>query len=88
MVTQEDFNIHLENNPHIYELFEKFALEAAKYRNKFSSQAIIERIRWETFAYENDSKYKVSHNWRSFYAKKFMDEHPEHGNFFRSRIKK
>ena len=88
MVTQKDFEKHLQESPHIYELFEKFALEAAKYRKKFSSQAILERIRWETFAYDNNSRYKISHNWRSFYAKKFMDEHPEYGNFFTSRSKK
>lgn len=84
-ISMKDFEEHLENNPHIYPMFEKFALEAAKYRQHFSAQAVIERMRWDTTVRENGSDFKLSHNWRSFYAKKFEDDHPEHKGFFRRR---
>jgi len=85
MVTQEDFEKHLEDNPHIYPMFVKFALEAARYNRNYSAQAVIERIRWETDVREKGSKFKFSHNWRSFYAKKFMKDYPQYDGFFRTR---
>jgi len=82
-ISMKDFEEHLENNPHIYPMFKKFALEAAKYRDVFSASAIIQRIRWDTALYENDSKFKLANHWSPFYAKKFMEEHPEHKGFFK-----
>jgi hypothetical protein len=64
-------------------MFKKFALEAAKYRDHFSAQAVIERIRWDTEVRENGGKFKISHNWRAFYANKFETEYPQYKGFFR-----
>ena len=87
MVTQDDFQKHVEDNPHIYPMFVKFSLEAAQYNKRYSAQAVIERIRWETSVREKGSKFKFSHNWRSFYAKKFMNDFPEYDGFFTTRSK-
>ncbi len=84
-ITMKDFEQHLQDNPHIYPMFEKFTLEAAQYRKHFSAQAVIERIRWDTAIRENGSDFKISHNWRAFYAKKFEDDYPKYKGFFRLR---
>tara|TARA_R110000803_G_scaffold132869_3_gene200051 strand:+ start:1389 stop:1649 length:261 start_codon:yes stop_codon:yes gene_type:complete len=85
MVTEKDFEQHLADNPRIYPMFVDFAVEASMKNKHYSAQAVIERIRWETNVHENNSKFKFSHNWRSFYAKKFMKEHPQYDGFFRTR---
>lgn len=74
-------------NPRVWELFVLFTLDRieAGFQN-YSVNAIFERIRWETDVHTSDiSRFKLNNNYRPFYARKFMDQFPEHTGFFRTR---
>lgn len=86
--TVENFIKHDIANPNVYKLFERFALEASKYKQKYSAKSIFHRIRWETMVSEKDSQYKIDDGWISHYARKFMDNYPELKDFFEVRIRK
>ena len=82
------FDQYDNDNPHIYELFKRFAFEAIDSgREYFSAEAIINRVRWETMMSGND-EYKINNNYKPFYSRKFMKEYPQYGKFFRTRISK
>ena len=85
--TAENFVQHDSANPEVYRMFEHFALEASKYKKKYSAKSIFHRIRWETMVSEQDSQYKIDDGWISHYARKFMDEHPELEGFFETRVR-
>lgn len=82
--TQENFEKHHAENPHIYALFCRFAKEAAQHRDHYSAKIIFHRIRWETEITEKNSDFKVSDGWISHYSRKFMRDHPEHNGFFKT----
>jgi|TARA_R110000868_G_scaffold151671_1_gene376222 hypothetical protein len=86
--TVENFIKHDIANPNVYKLFERFALEASKYKQKYSAKSIFHRIRWETMVSEKDSQYKIDDGWISHYARKFMDNYPELEDFFEVRMRK
>ena len=77
-------------NPMIYELFCGFTRRAiAKGYTTFSVSMIIERIRWETSVETYDpaspGEFKLNNNYRAYYARLWMRDHPEWPNFFRTR---
>jgi hypothetical protein len=74
--TKENFNLHDEKNPAIYELFVKFALQVAKRRSYYSAKNIFHRMRWETMIEEKESEFKIDDGWISHYARKFVNELP------------
>ena len=83
----KQFQEYDQNNPHVWHLFKRFAKEALDAGHKvLSASLIVERIRWEVnvVTYSNDP-FKVNNNHRAFYSRKFMTEHPEYGNVFRTR---
>jgi hypothetical protein len=82
--TQEAFKEHISKNQHVWEMFERFSLMAAKKREYYSAKAIIHRMRWQTEIEEKGGEFKLSDGWISHYARKFMEEHPEHDGFFRT----
>lgn len=79
------WEFHLEN-PHVYDLFKRFTQQAidAGFDN-YSVNAIFERIRWHTDIETRGDPFKINNNHRPYYARMFMDERPQHGNFFRIR---
>tara|TARA_R110001599_G_scaffold311116_2_gene518384 strand:- start:299 stop:592 length:294 start_codon:yes stop_codon:yes gene_type:complete len=85
--TIENFTKHDSENPDIYKMFERFALQASKYKERYSAKSIFHRIRWETMVNEKDSQYKIDDGWISHYARKFMECNPEHKGFFETRIR-
>tara|TARA_R100001015_G_C4457877_1_gene45794 strand:+ start:192 stop:497 length:306 start_codon:yes stop_codon:yes gene_type:complete len=86
--TKEMFLTHDEENPKVYDMFERFALEASKYKKRYSAKSIFHRIRWETMITENEGRYKIDDGWISHYARKFMNLNPDLCNFFETRIRK
>ena len=73
-------------NPEVYELFKRFAFEAInKGHLRLSSEMIINRIRWETSVVTSDKDYKINNDYKPFYARLFMEEHPQYKNFFNTR---
>jgi len=73
-------------NPKVWELFERFTLEAVTAGREFySSNAIFERIRWHVDIETSGGEVKLNNNFRAYYARLFHARHPRMGQFFRNR---
>lgn len=73
-------------NPHVRELFDQFAMQGIMQgRMNFGARMVWERIRWFTAIETTDLEFKVNNNFIAYYSRLFMIEHPEHGDFFRTR---
>lgn len=83
------FKLHLKSSPHIYNMFEQYALKAIREKKlRFGARTIIEIMRWETPIEDNDSNFKVDHAWCPYYARRFMYKYPEYTGFFRLQNQK
>lgn len=81
------FSEYHERNPHVYELFKRFAMQARNAgRRRFGAKAIMERVRWyaEIETHGGDG-FKVNNNFTSRYARMLIDEYPEFKGFFETR---
>ena len=85
--TKENFNEFHRNNPEIYNLFVKLTNMVTPRKKYYSAKAIFHRIRWETMI-SGESDYKIDDGWISHYARKFMDDFPQHRGFFQTRDRK
>lgn len=72
-------------NPQVWDLFKRFALEAAGKRKRFSAQMIFERIRWYSQIETSGDVYKVNNNYRPDYARMFLVEYPQYKDLFSLR---
>ena len=84
---------HAEN-PHIYHLFCRFAMEGAQVRDHYSVAAIWERIRWhidvetrEDMENPDDpgKPLKLNNNHKAYYVRMFHKDYPRMDGFFRTR---
>ena len=76
---------HAEN-PHVYELFKRFSIEAIKNGHKrLSAWLIVNRIRWETSIVTKSGDFKISNNAIAYYSRMFMHDHPSYKGFFRTK---
>lgn len=67
-------------------LFEKLAIELRGSRwNRYSSDAILHRIRWHYHVERGDRTFKANNNWTAQLARWFMKRHPEMDGFFETR---
>lgn len=83
---QVRFEEYHKNNPHVYDMFVKFAKEAKKSnRKKYSAKSIFERMRWHTEIETQGEPFKLSNNYTAYYARKVMEELPEFDGFFRTK---
>ena len=74
-----------EENPVVWDLFKRFTGEAIDAGlEHFGSQAILERIRWET-TISTSGVFKINNNFGPFYARKFHRHYPNHDGFFITR---
>ena len=83
-ISQRDiwWSFHIDN-PGVYALFKRFALEMiANGVNKSSPWLIGNRIRWEVALKTVGSEYKVPNEHIAYYSRLFMCEHPQFGKFF------
>jgi hypothetical protein len=70
----------------VEDLFEKLALEiSAKGFNRYSSDAIMHRIRWHFQVEKGERDFKCNNNWTPVLARWFMHKHPEYAGFFETR---
>ena len=75
-----------KDNPHVYDLIKHFTKEAIDAGFKhYGIQSVAERVRWHTMIETNGEPLKLNNNHTAYYARMFMDEHPEHEGFFRTR---
>lgn len=86
MDNQTQFEKFHENNPAIYEMFWRFAHEVIdRGYKKYSADAIMHRVRWETNIVTDSNQFKINNNHVAFYARLFMKDNPAHAAFFETR---
>ena len=73
--------------PEIMDMFEKlaFVVIAAGFK-RYSSDAILHRIRWHYNVEQGDRDFKCNDHWTATLSRWFMEKHPEHAGFFETRI--
>jgi hypothetical protein len=75
-----------KQNPHVYDLFEKFTLDAiSKGHERLSAWLIVNRIRWETAVETRGDDFKISNDFIAYYARLFMHNHPRYEGFFKTK---
>jgi hypothetical protein len=75
-----------KENPHVYQMFERFTFEAIRLGHRqLSAWLIVNRIRWETAVVTRGDDFKVSNDFIAYYARLFMALHPEYDGFFRTK---
>lgn len=81
---QEAFEKYHKANPHVFEFFKHFSTQAKKSgMQQFSANAIFERMRWHLNIETIGEPFKLSNNYRAYYARKLMKECPEFEGFFK-----
>ena len=75
-----------KQNPHVYDLFEKFTLDAiSKGHERLSAWLIVNRIRWETAVETRGDDFNISNDFIAYYARLFMHNHPRYEGFFKTK---
>ncbi len=73
-------------NPNVYKLFKQFAFQAINFgHDHLSADLIMHKVRWETSVKTSEPDFKINNNHVAYYARKFMDDFPQHEGFFRTR---
>jgi hypothetical protein len=70
----------------VLDLYEKLAdsILAAGFK-RYSSDAILHRIRWHFKIEQRDAEFKCNDHWTASLARWWLDRHPEHPGFFETR---
>jgi len=83
---REGFVKFHNENPHIFEAFEKQVFKArARGKKKISSKLIINWIRWNEFLDSSDKNFRINDAYQSYYSRLFVDKHPEFIDVFNFR---
>ncbi len=70
----------------IMDLFEGYALELIDAGwTRYSSDAILHRIRWHMHVEEGNREFKCNDHWTSVLSRWFMAMYPQHEGFFETR---
>ena len=80
------FEKHNQANPHIYEMFYKYAndLRLAGVK-RHGAKSIMERLRWD-FAFDTKGdSFKITNSYTSMYARLLILNQPEFDGFFKLR---
>jgi len=83
---QERFEEWLDQNPHIYSLFKRYAEELRHTgRHRYGAKSIIERVRWHVATQTVGEPFKINNNYTSRLARKLIDEDATFEDFFELR---
>lgn len=75
-----------KQNPHVYQLFKRFTIQAIDAGHKnLSAWLIINRIRWETSIETKGDDFKISNDYIAYYSRLFMHDFPQYKGFFRTK---
>ncbi len=75
-----------EPSEHVTKLFEHYTLALIdKGLTKYSSRAILHRIRWHMNVERSDAQFKCNNNWTPKMVRDFLKKYPEHDGFFETR---
>jgi len=85
----EAFAAYHEENPAIYAKLVEFATAAVNAgATHVGIGMLYERLRWYTKIEARQDTFKVNNNYRAFYARKIMAEHPRLAGIFETRASK
>ncbi len=75
---KQKFLEYHSNNPRIYQLLKKYALEAKQAGvDRISIALLVERIRWQVqVTTKSNDGFKISNTHRAFYARLLMEDVP------------
>ena len=83
---QDRFEEFHRDNPRVYQLLVRFALEAKRAGfQRYSIDCIYHRVRWHVHIETNDPDFKLNDHFTSRYARKIMAEIEELSEFFEIR---
>jgi hypothetical protein len=83
---RERFERFHKDNPHVYALLRRFALEAKRRgRGQFSMDAIYHRARWFTRVETSERDWKLNNDHTAYYSRMLMEREPELDGFFETR---
>ena len=85
MAAPVKFEQYHQENPDVYELFKKYALQSAAKRPHFSAYAVFHRMRWQQMIVEGNDDYKLNNNYIPNYVRLFEEEYPDLKGFFETR---
>ena len=86
LAARREFEWFHNENPHIYDLFKKFARQAqTNGRSYFGARSIGERIRWYVNVETTDPEFKINDHFWPFYVRLLIQEDPSFATFFRQR---
>jgi len=86
MSIREGFEVFHKRNPHVFSAFEKEVFKAIERgRSKLSAKLIINWIRWNEFLRTSDDNFRINDAYQSYYARLFVEKHPEHKGIFEFR---
>ena len=86
MNVREQFEKFNEDNPKVWQYFERFTLQAIqKGKKKISHWLIVNRIRWEIYIETTGDDFKINNNFIALYARLFVEKHPQHKTIFSLR---
>ena len=75
-----------KDNPHVYQLIKRFTKQAIDSGfQHYGMQTVIERVRWHTMIETEGDQLKINNNHGPYYARLWMQEHPEYNGFFHTR---
>lgn len=80
------FKLYHEKNPHVYEMFKRFAFAAVQEKDQYSADAVLHRMRWYTEIETRGDRFKINNNYAAYYGRLFMADFPQHAGFFRTRV--
>jgi hypothetical protein len=74
------------NNPHVYAIFSRLCRQVrARGFAHYSVDAIWQRMRWHFTIETSDPDFKLNDHHRAYYARYYLEQHPEAGDFFELR---
>lgn len=75
-----------EGNPHVYDMVVRLAFRAlARGRAHYGIGAIFEQLRYLSMR-TRTNRYRLNNNYRAYYVRKMMAEHPKLETFFEVRV--
>jgi hypothetical protein len=84
---REAFERFHAQHPEVYVLFDRYAKQAiARGYKRFSSDAILHRIRWQAAIEAKVKPYKINNDYTPYYARLWMKQNPGWEDFFELRV--
>lgn len=86
VATESAFQRYHAENPQIYRLLLRFALEAKQAgRIRLGIKMLYERVRWHTTVETHGDEFKLNNNYHAYYARLLMQQEPTLRGFFETR---